>query len=360
MDVAASEMMIDRAEIRRKNMIDASQYPYQTPVIVKYDSGDPKACLEKALEVSDWNGFARRKEESKARGKLRGIGLCTYVEACGLAPSRIVQSLGARVAKAALRAVTRGLGTYGSRSLAVGGTALSKATDKIIAKGTKIAAHMLEAGESDIVFENGSFAVQGTDRSKSFGDVVGAAYGLVNFPIDVLEPGMEAQAFYDPVNFTYPGGAHIAEVEIDPDCGSVDLVSYIAVDDIGTVINPMIVAGQLHGGIAQGVGQALFENCVYDETSGQMLSASFMDYCMPRADNMPNMEIVTLSTLCTHTSFGVKGCGEVGTIGSPATVINAVVDALSHLGVSHVDMPATPSRIWRIIHNSANQLRAAE
>jgi carbon-monoxide dehydrogenase large subunit len=219
---------------------------------------------------------------------------------------------------------------------------------------------MLEAGEGDIVFENGSFTVQGTDRTKSFGDVVGAAYGLVNFPIDVLEPGMEAQAFYDPVNFTYPGGAHIAEVEIDPDCGSVDLVSYVAVDDIGTVINPMIVAGQLHGGIAQGVGQALFENCVYDETSGQMLSASFMDYCMPRADNMPNMEIVTLSTLCTHTSFGVKGCGEVGTIGSPATVINAVVDALSHLGVSHVDMPATPSRIWRIIHNSANQLRAAE
>jgi carbon-monoxide dehydrogenase large subunit len=391
-------------------MIDASQYPYQTPVIVKYDSGDPKACLEKALEISDWGGFAGRKEESKSRGKLRGIGLCTYVEACGLAPSRIVQSLGARAGifeSATVRVhvtgdvtvligthnhgqghettfaqivseklsiptdkieivfgdtdrVQFGLGTYGSRSLAVGGTALSKATDKIIAKGTKIAAHMLEAGESDIVFENGSFAVQGTDRAKSFGDVVGAAYGLVNFPIDVLEPGMEAQAFYDPVNFTYPGGAHIAEVEIDPDCGSVDLVSYVAVDDIGTVINPMIVAGQLHGGIAQGVGQALFENCVYDETSGQMLSASFMDYCMPRADNMPNMEIVTLSTLCTHTSFGVKGCGEVGTIGSPATMINAVVDALSHLGVSHVDMPATPSRIWRIIYNSANQLRAAE
>jgi aerobic carbon-monoxide dehydrogenase large subunit len=409
-DVAASEMKIDRAEIRRKNMIDASQYPYQTPVIVKYDSGDPKACLEKALEISDWRGFARRKEESKSRGKLRGIGLSTYVEACGLAPSRIVQSLGARAGifeSATVRVhvtgdvtvligthnhgqghettfaqivseklsiptdkieivfgdtdrVQFGLGTYGSRSLAVGGTALSKATDKIIAKGTKIAAHMLEAGESDIVFENGSFTVQGTDRAKSFGDVVGAAYGLVNFPIDVLEPGMEAQAFYDPVNFTYPGGAHIAEVEIDPDCGSVHLVSYIAVDDLGTVINPMIVAGQLHGGIAQGIGQALFENCVYDETSGQMLSASFMDYCMPRADNMPNMEIVTLSTPCTHTSFGVKGCGEVGTIGSPATVINAVVDALSHLGVSHVDMPATPNRIWRIIHNSANQLRAAE
>jgi aerobic carbon-monoxide dehydrogenase large subunit len=403
-------MKLDKAEIRRKNMIDASQYPYQTPVIVKYDSGDPKACLDKALQVADWNGFARRKAEAKARGKLRGIGLCTYIEACGLAPSRIVQSLGARAGifeSATVRVhvtgdvtvligthnhgqghettfaqivseklsvptdkievvfgdtdkVQFGLGTYGSRSLAVGGTALVKATDKIITKGRKIAAHMLEAGEADIVFEKGAFSVQGTDRSKSFGEIVGAAYGLVNFPVDVLEPGMEEQAFYDPVNFTYPGGAHIAEVEIDPDSGAVDLVSYVAVDDIGTVINPMIVGGQLHGGIAQGVGQALFENCVYDESSGQMLSGSFMDYCMPRADNLPNMQIVTQSTMCTHTSFGVKGCGEVGTIGSPATVINAVVDALSHLGVNHVDMPATPSRIWRIINNHTNQLRAAE
>jgi carbon-monoxide dehydrogenase large subunit len=409
-DVAASEMKLDKAEIRRKNMIDASQYPYQTPVIVKYDSGDPKACLDTALQVADWKGFAARKAEAKARGKLRGIGLCTYIEACGLAPSRIVQSLGARAGifeSATVRVhvtgdvtvligthnhgqghettfaqivsqklsiptdkievvfgdtdkVQFGLGTYGSRSLAVGGTALVKATDKIILKGRKIAAHMLEAGEADIVFDNGSFSVQGTDRSKSFGEVVGAAYGLVNFPVDVLEPGMEEQAFYDPVNFTYPGGAHIAEVEIDPDSGAVELVSYIAVDDIGTVINPMIVGGQLHGGIAQGVGQALFENCVYEENSGQLLSGSFMDYCMPRADNLPNMQIVTQSTMCTHTSFGVKGCGEVGTIGSPATVINAVVDALSHLGVNHVDMPATPSRVWRIINNHNNQLRAAE
>jgi carbon-monoxide dehydrogenase large subunit len=409
-DIAASEMKIDKAKIRRRNMIDASQYPYQTPVIVKYDSGDPKACLDKALEIADWNGFSGRKQDSKARGKLRGIGLCTYVEACGLAPSRIVQALGARAGifeSATVRVhvtgdvtvligthnhgqghettfaqivseklslpidkievvfgdtdkVQFGLGTYGSRSLAVGGTALVKATDKIIVKGAKIAAHMLEASEGDIVFEKGDFVVQGTDRKKSFGDVVGAAYGLVNFPVDVLEPGMEEKAFYDPVNFTFPGGAHIAEVEIDPNCGSVQLLSYVAVDDIGTVINPMIVGGQLHGGIAQGVGQALYENCIYEEASGQMLTASFMDYCMPRADNLPNILVATCSTPCTHTSFGVKGCGEVGTIGSPATVINAVVDALSHLGVSHVDMPATPNRIWRIIHNNANQLRAAE
>jgi len=409
-DVAAADMGMDRAEIRRRNMIDASQYPYQTPVIVNYDSGDPKACLDKALDVADWAGFAARKAESARNGKLRGIGLCTYVEACGLAPSRIVQSLGARAGvfeSATVRVhatgdvtvligthnhgqghettfaqivseklnipvskieivfgdtdkVQFGLGTYGSRSLVVGGTALVKATDKIIAKGRKIAAHMLEAGEEDIAYENGTFTVVGTDRSKGLGDVIGAAYGLVNFPVDELEPGMEEQAFYDPVNFTYPGGAHLAEVEIDPDTGTVDLLSYVAVDDIGTVINPMIVAGQLHGGIAQGVGQALFENCVYDENSGQLLSGSFMDYCMPRADNLPNMKIITQSTLCTHTSFGVKGCGEVGTIGSPATVINAVVDALAHLGVTHVDMPATPSRVWRIIHNNANQLRAAE
>jgi len=409
-DVAAAEMGIDRVEIRRRNIIAKEAYPYQTPMLLEYDSGDPMGCLEGALAAADVTGFAARKAASEREGKFRGLGYSTYVEACGLAPSRFAGRLGARgglYESATVRVhpsgqvtvligthnhgqghettfaqivseklsiptdkieivfgdtdkVQFGLGTYGSRSLAVGGTALVKATDKIIAKGTKIAAHMLEAGEGDIVFENGAFTVQGTDRSKSFGDVVGAAYGLVNFPVDVLEPGMEEKAFYDPVNFTFPGGAHIAEVEIDPECGSVDLVSYVAVDDIGTVINPMIVGGQLHGGIAQGVGQALFENCVYDETSGQMLSASFMDYCMPRADNLPNMQIATHSTLCTHTSYGVKGCGEVGTIGSPATVINAVVDALAHLGVSHVDMPATPSRIWRIIHNRANRLRAAE
>jgi carbon-monoxide dehydrogenase large subunit len=402
-------MNIDKATIRRLNMIDQSQYPYQTPVIVKYDSGNPKACLDKALDVADWAGFPKRKSEAASRGKLRGIGLCTYVEACGLAPSRIVQSLGARAGifeSATVRVhatgdvtvligthnhgqghettfaqivseklsvpadkieivfgdtdkVQFGLGTYGSRSLAVGGTALAKATDKIIAKGKTIAAHMLEASDQDIAFEGGMFSVAGTDRKKSFGEVVGAAYGLVNFPIDILEPGMEEKAFYDPVNFTYPGGAHLAEVEIDPDTGSVELVSYVAVDDIGTVINPMVVAGQLHGGIVQGVGQALFENCVYDEDTGQLLSGSFMDYCMPRADGVPNMKIVTESTQCTHTAFGVKGCGEVGTIGAPATVMNAVVDALAHLGVTHVDMPASPNRLWRIINN-AGQLKAAE
>jgi len=246
-----------------------------------------------------------------------------------------------------------GMGTYGSRSLVVGGAALSKAGDKVIAKGKKIAAHLLEANDQDIEFENGVFAVAGTDRKKTFGEIALAAYVPHDYPLEVLEPGLEEQAYYDPVNFTFPGGAHIAEVEIDPDTCVAKLVNYTAVDDVGTVINPMIVAGQLHGGIVQGIGQALFESCIYDETSGQLLSGSFMDYCMPRADNLPKMTIETHSTPCAHTPMGVKGCGEVGTIGSPAAVMNAVVDALAHLGVSHVDMPATANRIWRAMQSGS-------
>jgi len=407
-DVAATEMGISKVDIRRRNLIPKEAYPYQTPVMLQYDSGDPAACLDRALDVADWKGFAARKAESAKNGKLRGIGLCTYIEACGLAPSRIAGRLGARgglFESATVRVhptgditvligthnhgqghettfaqivseklglptdrievvfgdtdkVQFGLGTYGSRSLAVGGPALARATDKVILKGKKIAAHLLEASDGDIEFEAGLFRVSGTDRTKSFEEVAGAAYTPVNYPLEFLEPGLEEQAFYDPVNFTYPGGAHIAEVEIDPATGVVDLLSYVAVDDIGRVINPMIVKGQLHGGIVQGVGQALFENCVYDQESGQILSGSFMDYAMPRADRLPNMMIDTVSTLCTHNGLGVKGCGEVGTIGSPATVINAVVDALAHLGVTHVDMPASPNRVWRVIH-SARTAKAA-
>ena len=407
-DVAASEIKMSRVDIRRKNLIPRDAFPYQTPVMLEYDSGDPEACLDKALELADWDGFAERKRQSAERGKLRGIGLSTYVEACGLAPSRIAGRLGARgglFESATLRVhptgdvtvligthnhgqghettfaqivsqklniptesiqivfgdtdkVQFGLGTYGSRSLAVGGPALAKATDKVIAKGKKIAAHLLEAGEGDIEFEEGMFKVAGTDRQKGFAEIAGAAYTPHNYPLEILEPGLEEQAFYDPVNFTYPGGAHIAEVEIDPETGMVELLSYVAVDDIGTVINPMIVRGQLHGGIAQGVGQALFENCVYDGESGQLMSGSFMDYAMPRAVGLPKMVTETVSTLCTHNGLGVKGCGEVGTIGSPATVTNAVVDALAHLGVTHIDMPAAPNRIWRII-NSGRAAQAA-
>jgi carbon-monoxide dehydrogenase large subunit len=408
-DVAASEMGIDRVAIRRRNMIAASAYPYQTPVMMRYDSGDPVGCLDRALALADWDGFAARRADAAARGKYRGIGLATYVEACGLAPSRIAGRLGARgglYESATVRVhatgdvtvligthnhgqghettfaqivseklgipadkvevvfgdtdkVQFGMGTYGSRSLAVGGSALAKAADKVILKGRKIAAYLLEAGEPDIVFEDGKFSVAGTDRSLRFDEISLAAYIPHNYPLEVLEPGLEEQSFYDPINFTFPGGAHIAEVEIDPDTGAVQLLSYVAVDDIGTVINPMIVAGQLHGGITQGAGQALCENAVYDDDSGQLLSGSFMDYAMPRADTMPNMTISTHSTRCTHNDLGVKGCGEVGTIGSPATVINAVVDALAPLDVTHVDMPATPNRIWRVIQ-AASLPKAAE
>jgi carbon-monoxide dehydrogenase large subunit len=402
-DIAATQLGLDKAEIRRRNMIPKEAYPYQTPVMVQYDSGDPKGCLERSLEVADYAGFAARKAASARTGKLRGIGLSTYVEACGLAPSRIAGRLGARgglYESATVRVhpsgqitvligthnhgqghettfaqivceklgvafddidivygdtdkVQFGMGTYGSRSLVVGGAALSKASDKVIAKGKKIAAHLLEASDQDITFETGVFSVAGTDRSKTFAEIALAAYVPHDYPLEVLEPGLEEQAYYDPVNFTFPGGAHIAEVEIDPDTCIVKLVNYTAVDDVGTVINPMIVEGQLHGGIVQGIGQALFESCVYDEASGQLLSGSFMDYCMPRADNLPKMTIETHSTPCAHTPMGVKGCGEVGTIGSPAAVMNAVVDALAHLGVSHVDMPATANRIWRAMQSGS-------
>jgi carbon-monoxide dehydrogenase large subunit len=399
-DVAAIEMGIDKAEIRRRNMIDA--YPYQTPVMMCYDSGDPRGCLDRALTAADWAGFPARKAESAQRGRLRGIGLATYVEACGLAPSRIAIGLGVRgglfesstvrvhptghvtvlmgthnhgqghettfaqVVSAQLGIpaenveivfgdtdkVQFGLGTYGSRSIAVGGSALVSAGRKVIAKGKKIAAHMLEAGEGDIVFEGGVFSVTGTDRQRSFAEIALSAHFPADFPLETLEPGLEEQSFYDPVNFTFPCGAHIAEVEIEPETGVVKLLSYVAVDDVGTVINPMIVEGQIHGGIVQGIGQALCEDCIYDGESGQLLSGSFMDYCMPRADDVPAMTVQTHVTACTHNPLGVKGCGELGTIGSPATVINAVVDALAHLGVTHVDMPATPNRIWHLLRSA--------
>ena len=407
-DTAALEMGIDKLEIRRRNMIPTEAYPYQTPVIVEYDSGDPMGCLDRCEVLADVAGFAGRKAASEAAGKYRGMGISTYVEACGLAPSRLAGQLGARSGlyeSATVRVhpsgavtvligthnhgqghettfaqivserlgvpfedidivfgdtdkVQHGLGTYGSRSLVVGGAALNKAADKVILKGRKIAAHQFEAALEDVVFENGAFAVAGTDRKTPFADIAGSAYVPFDFPLETLEPGLEEQAYYDPVNFTYPGGAHICEVEIDPDTGVVTLDRYTAVDDVGTIINPMIVEGQLQGGIVQGVGQALFEHGVYDDMSGQLLSGSFMDYCMPRADNIPHLVIEPHSTTCTHTPLGVKGCGECGTIGSPVAVINAVVDALRPLGVRHVDMPASPNRIWNIIRKTRVRIAA--
>jgi carbon-monoxide dehydrogenase large subunit len=241
-----------------------------------------------------------------------------------------------------------GMGTYGSRSLAVGGSALVKAIDKVITKGRKIAAHLLEASEADIEFKDGKYTVAGTDKNVPFGAVAFSAYVPHNYPITELEPGLDETAFYDPTNFTYPSGAHVCEVEIDRDTGIVEVVNFTAIDDFGRIVNPMIVAGQVHGGLAQGIGQALYENAVYDK-AGQLVTGSFMDYCMPRADDLPSFTVDTHVTLCTHNPLGVKGCGEAGAIGAPAAVMNAVVQALAPLGVTDLEMPATPERVWRTI-----------
>jgi aerobic carbon-monoxide dehydrogenase large subunit len=391
---AAVETGIAQDDIRRRNFIRT--FPYQTPVALNYDIGDYDACLDEAMKIADVKGFGARKAASVARGKLRGLGYASYIEACGLAPSNVAGALGARAGlfeAGAVRVhptgsvtvftgshshgqghettfaqlvaarlgmpvenvdvvhgdtgrVPFGMGTYGSRSLAVGGTAIVKALDKIVAKGRKIAAHLLEAAESDIEFADGKFTVSGTDRSKAFGEVALAAYVPHNYPLDKLEPGLDETAFYDPTNFTYPAGTHICEVEIDPDTGVVKVERFSACDDFGNIINPMIVEGQVHGGLAQGIGQALLENCVYDRESGQLLTGSLMDYALPRADDLPAFEVATKVTPCTHNPLGAKGCGEAGAIGAPAALMNAVLDAMSSRGVAHFDMPASPHRVW--------------
>jgi carbon-monoxide dehydrogenase large subunit len=391
-ETASRELSIDPVELRRRNFIRPQDFPYQTPVALVYDTGNYEASLARALELANYDGFPARRAAAAQRGRKRGIGFSCYIEACGLAPSQLAIQLGAgvglyecgevrvnptgsvtvftgshshgqghettfaQVVAARLGIpienvdvvhgdtgrVLFGMGTYGSRSLAVGGTAIVKALDKIVAKGKKIAAHLLEADPGEIDFEAGTFSVRASNRTLGFGEVAFAAYVPTNYPTD-LEPGLSEKAFYDPENFTFPAGAHIAEVEIDPDTGVVEVVSFVAVDDFGHVINPMIVEGQVHGGIAQGIGQALYEHGIYD-SSGQLLTGSFMDYCMPRADNVPSFVVDTTVTPCTHNPLGVKGCGEAGAIGSPAAIINAVTDALK---VKDVAMPATPERVWR-------------
>ncbi|MDE2006432.1 MAG: xanthine dehydrogenase family protein molybdopterin-binding subunit [Rhodospirillales bacterium] len=406
-DVAARETGIDRIEIRRRNFIPADAFPYQTPVALQYDSGDYTATLNAALKAADYAGFESRRAAAKARGRLRGIGVSTYLEACGIAPSAVVGSLGARaglyecanirvhptgsvtvftgahshgqghettfaqlvheqlgvpmdqieVVHGDTARIPFGMGTYGSRSLAVGGSAMVKAMDKIIAKGRKIAAHLMEAAVEDVEFKSGTFTVAGTDKSKTLTDISLTAYVPHNYPIEELEPGLEETAFYDPKNFTYPGGCHVAEVEIDPETGVTSVVNFTAVDDVGRVINPMIVEGQVQGGVAQGIGQALLEHAIYD-ASGQLLSGSMMDYTMPRADNLPNITVGTESTLCTHNPLGVKGCGEVGAIGSPPAVMNAVVDALRDYNIRHIEMPATAPKLWSIIQAGTPRMAA--
>ena len=398
-DKAAREMGIDPIELRRRNFIAADAFPYQTPVAVAYDTGNYQATMDKAVAMADLDGFAARKAESAARGKLRGLGIVHYIEACGIAPSALVGSLGARAGlyeAATVRVnptgsvsvftgshshgqghettfaqvvaemlgcdeanvdivhgdtarIPFGMGTYGSRSLAVGGSAIYRSVEKIIAKAKRIAAHLMEASDADVTFADGQFNVAGTDKWLDWATLALTAYVPHNFPHDTLEPGLEETSFYDPANFTYPAGAYICEVEVDAETGKVEIQSFIAADDFGNIVNPMIVEGQVHGGIAHGLGQALLEHCIYD-SDGQLVSASYMDYAMPRADDLPNFTVDhSCNTPCTHNPLGAKGCGEAGAIGSPPTLVNAVVDALSDHGVTHIDMPLTPNRVWAAI-----------
>jgi carbon-monoxide dehydrogenase large subunit len=404
-DLAAHEMNMDPAELRFKNFIPpfdgVSQPGYQTQVALQYDSGNYEGVLKKGLEMFDYEDFRKAQKEAANNGKLLGVGFSTYIEACGIAPSAVVGSLGARaglfevgqvrvqptgkvsvytgshqhgqghettfaqvvadklgipmedveIIHGDTETVAFGMGTYGSRSIAVGGSAIIKSIDKIIEKGKKIAAHKLEASEGDIDFENGKFTVKGTDRSVAFGDVALTAYVPHHYPAG-LEPGLDFSSFYDPVNFTYPFGCHIAVVEVDKETGAVKLNRFIAVDDVGNIINPMIVDGQIHGGVVQGIGQALFEGAEYDQ-NGQLTNGSYMDYCMPRADDVPMIETASQVTPCPHNPLGVKGAGEAGTIGSAPAVVNAVIDALWSGGhkVKDIRMPLTPERVWRAMQN---------
>ncbi|MDP3835554.1 MAG: xanthine dehydrogenase family protein molybdopterin-binding subunit [Hydrogenophaga sp.] len=394
---AAWETGLTQDEIRRRNFI--TEFPYQTPVALQYDTGDFPACMEKANQLADIAGLPARKAASAAKGLVRGVGYSSYIEACGLAPSNIAGALGARaglfecgevrvhptgsvtvftgshshgqghettfaqvvasrlgldpsqvdIVHGDTGRVPFGMGTYGSRSISVGGAAIMRALDKIEAKAKKIAAHLMETGDADVDFANGEFTVKGTDKKVTFGQVALTAYVPHNYPLDKLEPGLNETAFYDPTNFTFPAGTHICEVEIDPNTGVVRIDRFTAVDDFGTIINPMIVEGQVHGGLVQGIGQALLEHCVYDRETGQLVTGSFMDYAMPRADDVPDFTLGHVCTPCTTNPLGTKGCGEAGAIGSPPAVINAVLDALAPLGVKELDMPASPNRVWTAI-----------
>jgi carbon-monoxide dehydrogenase large subunit len=388
-ETAARELGVSPAELRRQNFIRS--FPHQTPVVLTYDAGDFEASLNAAMKAANYDGIDKRKKEAAKRGMLRGIGMSCYIEACGIAPSAAVGSLGAGVglwesgevrvnAVGTVEILTgshshgqghettfaqlvsdrfgiphanvsvvhgdtdkvqMGMGTYGSRSGAVGMSAVVKALDKVEAKAKKIAAHLMEADEGDIVIENGELKVAGTDKKVPWFQMALAAYTAHNLPAG-MEPGLKEGAFYDPTNFTFPAGCYICEVEVDPETGTTEIIQFVASDDFGRLINPMIVEGQVHGGLAQGIGQAMLEGAIYDK-GGQLLTASFMDYCMPRADDLPSFNVSTTETVCPSNPLGIKGCGEAGAIGSPPALINAITDAI---GNNNLAMPATPQAVW--------------
>ncbi|NKB52375.1 MAG: molybdopterin-dependent oxidoreductase [Rhizobiaceae bacterium] len=392
METAARQLDVDPAELRRLNFV--REFPHQTPVIFCYDAGDYETSLNAAMEAADYANFEKRRKRSARKGKLRGIGMSCYIEACGIAPSAAVGSLGAGVGlweSAEIRVnpvgtveiltgshshgqghettfgqlvsdrfglpsenvqvihgdtdkVQFGMGTYGSRSGAVGMSAIEKALDKVEDKAKKIAAHMLEASEGDIEIKDGEVSVKGTDKKLLWHEVCLGAYTGHNLP-EGMEPGLKEGAFYDPTNFTFPAGCYICEVEVDPDTGTTTIEQFVAADDFGKIINPMIVEGQVHGGVAQGIGQAMMENAEYDD-SGQLISASYMDYTMPRADDLPSFKVSTTETLCPGNPLGMKGCGEAGAIGSPPAVINAITNAIGH---NNLPMPASPHNVWAAV-----------
>ena len=392
---------IDPAEIRRRNFVAPDNFPYATQVALAYDSGNYEGALDLALETIGYDDFRKEQAAARAEGKYLGIGLSTYIEACGLAPSAVVGSLGAQAGQwesAVVRVhatgkvtvysgccghgqghettfaqivasalgvpyedidviegdtgvMPHGWGTYGSRSAATGGSAIASAAQKVVDKAKTIAAHLLEAAEEDLDFVDGNFFVKGSpDQTQSLPDVALQAYLAHNLPKGI-EPALEATSFYDPENFVFPFGTHIAIVEICSQTGLVTLQRYLAVDDVGNVINPMIVDGQVHGGIAQGVGQSLYETAVYDD-GANLLSGTMLDYAVPKAHFLPSFETDRTVTPCPHNPLGVKGVGEAGTIASPAAVVNAVVDALAPFGVAHIDMPVTPEKVWNVMHSS--------
>ena len=400
-EAAAEKTGINAIELRRKNFIQPNQFPYSSPGTLTYDSGDYDATLTSALSAINHDGYESRKLQSLEKGKVRGLGISCYIEACGVAPSKMTLEAGGRggyyesstvrvnptgsitvftgshshgqghetvfaqivhdtlgvpfelvdVVHGDTGRVPYGVGTVGSRSLAVGGPALMRSLDKIITKGKEIAAHLLETSSDEIIFENCEFSIKETNKFVTLADVIGAAYVPGNYPLDRLEPGLEETSFYDPPNLTFPAGAHICEIEIEPETGKIDIVNYAVSDDFGIIMNPMIVEGQVHGGVAQGIGQAMLEHCIYEEGTAQLINGSFMDYAMPRADNIPSMIVKTEVTPSLH-GLGVKGCGEAGAIAAPPAVLHAVLDALKPLGVKDFDMPATPNKIWQAIQDA--------
>jgi carbon-monoxide dehydrogenase large subunit len=389
-------------ELRRQNWITSDEFPFTTVAGLTYDTGNYEQATTQAMQTFDYAGLRKEQEERRASGDpvQLGIGISTFTEMCGLAPSRLFGSLGysaggweaasvRMLATGKVEVVTgssphgqgletsfaqivadqlgvpyddveilhgdtqispKGLDTYGSRSLAVGGVALYHASQKVIAKAKKLAAHLLEASEDDIEFAGGTFTVKGTDKGKAIQEVAYAAFTAHDYPVD-MEPSLDADAVFDPVNFSYPHGTHLAAMEVDTETGRVTLRRYVCVDDVGTVVNPLIVEGQVHGGLAQGIAQALFEEANHDE-QGTLVNGTFVDYTLPAASDLPSFDTATVATAATSNPLGVKGVGEAGTIAATPAIVNGVIDALRHLGVTNVEMPCTSQRVWRAIQDA--------